>query len=317
MNDDYLDAVLIGGREEREVVLAEYDEAWLRIYEEHRARILNAIGGIVRRIEHVGSTSVPGLAAKPIVDIMVTVDDPDDDAAFLIELESAGYVLRVKEPNHRMFRTPERDVHVHIGTSGRLCTVVRPRVLVVDPPLSWRWRCFFTQPPGWPFAWRYSASGPHIRGEFRGVSGCIGPKRPGMTARGSAITTTKMTPMSGMTRARPCRHHRPTSFVAWLPSPGWIAVRNRIAKSWTVIERSEISRVSIATNSGGEGILLRRHNGRRIFIRSNEVRSGAARAMADAFSAESATGVLTLLEKVPSDADTTPRQSWRFSRKQS
>ena len=57
---------------------------------------------------------MPGLAAKPIIDILVELDDPDDDQAYGPRLEAAGYELRVREPRHRMFRTPERDVHVHV-----------------------------------------------------------------------------------------------------------------------------------------------------------------------------------------------------------
>jgi GrpB-like predicted nucleotidyltransferase (UPF0157 family) len=113
-----LDDVLIGGREKRAIVIDDYDPAWPARYSAERARILNAIGPAVRRIEHIGSTSVPGLAAKPIVDILVAVDDPDDEAAFVPALEATGYVLRVREPGHRMLRTPERDVHVHIWRDG-------------------------------------------------------------------------------------------------------------------------------------------------------------------------------------------------------
>ena len=69
-------------------------------------------------IEHVGSTSVPGLAAKPVVDIDVAVADPEDEAAFVPDLEAAGYVLRVRDPGHRMLRTPEQDVHVHVWPPG-------------------------------------------------------------------------------------------------------------------------------------------------------------------------------------------------------
>jgi GrpB-like predicted nucleotidyltransferase (UPF0157 family) len=113
-----LDDVLIGGREKRTIVIADYDPAWPARYSAERTRILDAIGPAVRRIEHIGSTSVPGLAAKPIVDILVAVDDPDDEAAFVPALEAAGYVLRVREPGHRMLRTPERDVHVHVWRDG-------------------------------------------------------------------------------------------------------------------------------------------------------------------------------------------------------
>jgi GrpB-like predicted nucleotidyltransferase (UPF0157 family) len=61
---------------------------------------------------------VPGLAAKPIVDIQVTVDDPDDDAAFVPQLARAGYVLHVIEPEHRMLRTPDRAVQIHVWQHG-------------------------------------------------------------------------------------------------------------------------------------------------------------------------------------------------------
>jgi GrpB-like predicted nucleotidyltransferase (UPF0157 family)/predicted N-acetyltransferase YhbS len=112
--DAYLDTVLIGGREPGEIVIADYDPDWPRRFELERARIAAALGELARRIEHIGSTAVPGLAAKPIIDVLVTVADPDDESAFAPELERAGYALRVREPDHRMFRTPERDVHVHI-----------------------------------------------------------------------------------------------------------------------------------------------------------------------------------------------------------
>ena len=115
--DEELDRVLIGGREEREVRIEPYTEEWPRRFEEERKRIEGALGGIVRRVEHA-ATAVPGLAAKPVVDIMVTVDDPEDDGAFVPPMAGLGYELRVREPGHRMFRTPARDVHVHIWAAG-------------------------------------------------------------------------------------------------------------------------------------------------------------------------------------------------------
>jgi len=116
--DRYLDTVLIGGREERDIEIVDYTPTWAARFETERRRISTALGSGARRIEHVGSTAVPGLAAKPVVDIMVTVDDPHDEADYREKLEDAGYVLRVREPGHRMFRTPQRDVQVHIWASG-------------------------------------------------------------------------------------------------------------------------------------------------------------------------------------------------------
>ena len=112
--DAYLDTVLIGGRERREIVIADYDPEWPRRFDGERDRLAQALGAAALRIEHVGSTSVPGLAAKPIVDVLVTVADVTDESSYRPALERAGYELRVREPEHRMFRTPARDVHVHV-----------------------------------------------------------------------------------------------------------------------------------------------------------------------------------------------------------
>ena len=106
--------MLIGGREQREVVIGDYDPRWPQRFALEHEQIERALGGVARRIEHIGSTSVPGLAAKPIVDVLVAVDDADDEPAFGPALERAGYELRVREPGHRMYRTPQRDVQVHV-----------------------------------------------------------------------------------------------------------------------------------------------------------------------------------------------------------
>jgi GrpB-like predicted nucleotidyltransferase (UPF0157 family) len=112
----YLDRILVGGRERRPVVIADADPAWAARFEEHRARIAAALGPLALGIEHFGSTSVPGLAAKPIVDVLVAVDDVTsvDAPAVRDRLAAAGYELRVDEPGHRMFRTAARDVHLHV-----------------------------------------------------------------------------------------------------------------------------------------------------------------------------------------------------------
>jgi GrpB-like predicted nucleotidyltransferase (UPF0157 family) len=112
---------LIGGVEQREIVIVDYDPRWLEQYQKHADLIAQALGQTALCIEHVGSTSVPGLAAKPIIDIVVVVEDSGDEAAWLPALLAAGYVLRVREPDwhqHRMLRTPQLDVHVHIFSAG-------------------------------------------------------------------------------------------------------------------------------------------------------------------------------------------------------
>ena len=112
--DAELDAVLIGGREQRAIILVPHDPAWPKRYEGERVKITTAVGRSVRAVHHVGSTSVEDLAAKPIIDILLVVEEPDAEQTYLPALERVGYVLRVREQGHRMVRSPERDVHIHV-----------------------------------------------------------------------------------------------------------------------------------------------------------------------------------------------------------
>ncbi len=101
--------------------MAEYDPTWPRWFETERAKIVAALAERALAVDHIGSTSVPGLAAKPIIDICLTVADSSDEASYLGDLQAAGYELRVREPDfheHRLVRNPARDVHVHIFTEG-------------------------------------------------------------------------------------------------------------------------------------------------------------------------------------------------------
>ncbi|MEU8794872.1 GrpB family protein [Streptomyces sp. NPDC048643] len=109
---------LIGGPEVLQLNLHSYDPRWAQDYLEHRRRILDALAAINVDVEHIGSTSVPGLAAKPIVDIVVAVPDITAEEDYLDGLLAAGYELRVREPGHRLVRTPTRDVHVHVYERG-------------------------------------------------------------------------------------------------------------------------------------------------------------------------------------------------------
>jgi GrpB-like predicted nucleotidyltransferase (UPF0157 family) len=109
---------LVGGPEAGKVEVVAYDLRWVARFEHERSRILETLGPAARRIDHVGSTAVEDLCAKPIVDIDVSVQDPADEGVYLPALERAGYRLRIREPGHRMLRTRTRDVHVHIGEAG-------------------------------------------------------------------------------------------------------------------------------------------------------------------------------------------------------
>ena len=108
---------LIGGFEKCEIVISPYQLSWPRKFRQHADAIAQSLGSTLLQIEHIGSTSVPGLGAKPVIDILVVVADSGDESSYLPQLQKIGYELRVREPEwheHRMFRTPEKDVHIHV-----------------------------------------------------------------------------------------------------------------------------------------------------------------------------------------------------------
>jgi len=103
------------------VVLVEYDPEWPRLYAREEARIRVAIGETAVQVEHVGSTSIPGLAAKPIVDIVLVVPDSADEPAYVPALEAAGYVHRIREPDwfeHRVLKGIDPKVNLHVFSPG-------------------------------------------------------------------------------------------------------------------------------------------------------------------------------------------------------
>jgi GrpB-like predicted nucleotidyltransferase (UPF0157 family) len=115
----YLERVLIGGRERVDIKVVDYDESWPQRFQEVAGHIRRALGAKALAVEHIGSTSVPGLAAKPIIDILLTVLDVADEGAYVPALDEIGYSLRVRESEHRMLRPPARDVHLHVYEPDR------------------------------------------------------------------------------------------------------------------------------------------------------------------------------------------------------
>jgi GrpB-like predicted nucleotidyltransferase (UPF0157 family) len=123
LTDEEIRAAAVGDLPEHNatIELAEYDPKWPRLYEREAERIGRALGPKMLRIEHVGSTSVPGLAAKPLIDIVLVVADTTDEEAYVPPLEAAGYVLRIREPDwfeHRLFKGPDTNVNVHTFSEG-------------------------------------------------------------------------------------------------------------------------------------------------------------------------------------------------------
>ncbi|MDB5075865.1 MAG: GrpB family protein [Chloroflexi bacterium] len=103
------------------ITLVEYDQAWPEHFAREARRMSEALGPRAVRIEHIGSTSVPGLVAKPIIDILLVVADSADEPSYVPALEGAGYVLRIREPDwhqHRLFKGPDTNINMHVYTVG-------------------------------------------------------------------------------------------------------------------------------------------------------------------------------------------------------
>ena len=103
------------------IAIVEYAPVWPTLFDFEADRIRGALGPRVLRLEHVGSTAVPGLAAKPIIDILLVVPDTKDEDAYVPDLEAAGYVLRAREPDwyeHRFFKGPNRETNLHCFSDG-------------------------------------------------------------------------------------------------------------------------------------------------------------------------------------------------------
>jgi GrpB-like predicted nucleotidyltransferase (UPF0157 family) len=130
-----LRAVVVGELRplEKQIEIRDYDDEWPRRFQREAKRIRAALGDAALQIEHTGSTSVPGLAAKPIIDIVLVVEDTTDEDAYVPALEAAGYVLRIREPDwyeHRMFR--EREINVNLHVFPRECEEVDKMLLFRD-----------------------------------------------------------------------------------------------------------------------------------------------------------------------------------------
>ncbi|GAC1645553.1 MAG: hypothetical protein NVS4B8_17110 [Herpetosiphon sp.] len=103
------------------ITLVDYDPAWPLHFARESERIRAALGPRALRVEHIGSTSVPGLIAKPIVDILLVVADSSDEPSYVPALEAAGYTLRIREPawhEHRLFKGPTIDLNLHVFSLG-------------------------------------------------------------------------------------------------------------------------------------------------------------------------------------------------------
>jgi GrpB-like predicted nucleotidyltransferase (UPF0157 family) len=115
------------------ILVSDYDPDWPLSFEREAARIRSVLGGRVKLLEHAGSTSVVGLPAKPIIDMILAVPDSSDESTYVQAMETAGYVLRIREPHwfeHRVFKGPDTNINLHVFTVG--CAEIDQMLLFRD-----------------------------------------------------------------------------------------------------------------------------------------------------------------------------------------
>ena len=103
------------------ITLVEYAPCWPELFERAANRVRSVLGSKALRVEHVGSTSVPGLCAKPIIDMLLVVADSADESSYVPALEAAGFTLRIRESEwfeHRLFKGPDININLHVFTVG-------------------------------------------------------------------------------------------------------------------------------------------------------------------------------------------------------
>ncbi|MEY7848866.1 GrpB family protein [Natrarchaeobius sp. A-rgal3] len=124
------------GLERGTVELVAYDEGWRRAFETEAERLRDAVGERVATIEHVGSTAIEGMVAKPIVDVLLVTDTLDGDEAWWIDrLEASGYAFRPNDPvSDRLFfaKGPEDDRTHYVSVTERGSDTHREQLLFRD-----------------------------------------------------------------------------------------------------------------------------------------------------------------------------------------
>jgi GrpB-like predicted nucleotidyltransferase (UPF0157 family) len=102
-------------------LIENYDPRWPELFRREADRIRAGLGDRALRIEHTGSAPIPGLVAKPVIDILLVVADSSDEVNYAPEREAVGYILRFREPDwheHRLFRGPDTEINLHIFSAG-------------------------------------------------------------------------------------------------------------------------------------------------------------------------------------------------------
>lgn len=122
-SDEDLRKVTVGERRPHNapVTVVEYDPRWPELFVQEADGVYSTLGVTALRVEHVGSTSVPGLCAKPIIDMLLVVQNSADEPSYVPALETSGYILRIREPEwfeHRLLKGPHTDINLHVFSAG-------------------------------------------------------------------------------------------------------------------------------------------------------------------------------------------------------
>ena len=123
MTEEQIIAATVGERQplNSTIYLAPYDPSWPSLFTRLKKQIQEALGDRILLLEHVGSTSVPGLSAKPIIDMVLAVEDSSDERSYVEPLEKRGFTLRIREPDwyeHRMLKSPGPRGNLHVFSEG-------------------------------------------------------------------------------------------------------------------------------------------------------------------------------------------------------
>jgi len=121
--EEYIQSVTLGGHKplNSSVVLSPYDPDWPTRYATLASQVRSALGSQVLLLEHVGSTSVEGLSAKPVIDMLLLVEDSADEAAYVPALEAGGFRLHIREPGwneHRLLKGTDIKANLHVFSEG-------------------------------------------------------------------------------------------------------------------------------------------------------------------------------------------------------
>ena len=123
MTEEQVRAANVGGLTPlaQPISIVDYTPEWPRLFEREAERVRAVLGERVLLLEHVGSTSVPGLPAKPRIDMLLAVANSADESTYVPAMQAAGYTLQVREPDwyeHRLFRRPDIDINLHVFSAG-------------------------------------------------------------------------------------------------------------------------------------------------------------------------------------------------------